>query len=195
MNHLISNILVVFLKAFKIILHLGRLSSYILLVIISAVIACKSQQAASGSAQQDKAKQQDDYEDKDLKNFYPGFEKFDFEAYKAKLDTTVPRGHIRKKLSKTFDTIAKKNKKYKYAQGYRIQIYSGSNKSAANEAKVRAYEILPNANVYKDYPKPNYKVRVGDYIDRLEAFQNQEKLLKEFPDALVVPDKINLQRD
>ena len=80
------------------------------------------------------------------------------------------------------------NKKY---NGYRIQIFSSSNnRLEAVKAKSEFLREFPEVKSYLVYQAPNYKVRVGDFLDRLEA--NKELLLiqESFLNAFLVKGEI-----
>ena len=48
-------------------------------------------------------------------------------------------------------------------QGYRIQIFFGSDRRAANEARTKFLQLYPETEAYLVYQQPNFKVRVGDF--------------------------------
>jgi hypothetical protein len=77
--------------------------------------------------------------------------------------------------------------------GYRVQIYfnSGSNsKKNATAVKtdfVSKYPDIPSTILYQP---PNFKVRVGNYRDKLEAFKTLKRIRKDFPSSFIVKDQI-----
>jgi hypothetical protein len=80
-------------------------------------------------------------------------------------------------------------------KGWRIQIYSSSNRNAREESsKARAEFInkFPGIVSYPMYSEPAYfKVRVGDFRTKAEATKLFIAVSKAFPDAYIVPDVIN----
>lgn len=77
------------------------------------------------------------------------------------------------------------------AQGFRIQIFATSSIDEANSAKLTAEGRVGQDEVYVVYDPPVYKVRVGDYVERLEANQRLSKLINQgYPDAWVVADRV-----
>jgi len=78
-------------------------------------------------------------------------------------------------------------------KGYRVQIYSGSNRVDANKVKSDFLETYLGQKIYFDYKQPYYKVRVGDYRTKLEAQKMYQLLLLDirFKGVLIVPDDIN----
>lgn len=78
-------------------------------------------------------------------------------------------------------------------KGYRVQIYSGSNRIDANKVKSDFLETYFGEKIYFDYKQPYYKVRVGNYRTKLEAQKMYQLLLLDvrFKGVLIVPDDIN----
>jgi len=85
-------------------------------------------------------------------------------------------------------------KGYYGMDGYRIQIYSSSNRNAREESKRARMEFIskfPDITSYPLYADPGYfKVRVGDFRTKAEATRLFRIISKEFPDAYIVPDFI-----
>jgi hypothetical protein len=80
------------------------------------------------------------------------------------------------------------NKKY---NGYRIQIFSiANNRLEAVKAKSEFLKNFPDIQSYLVYQAPNYKVRVGDFLDRLGANQQLELIQESFPTAFLVRGEI-----
>jgi len=79
-------------------------------------------------------------------------------------------------------------------RGYRIQVYFGSGQQArkeANEAKASCISLFPTQKAHILFQTPFYKVRVGDFRTRNEAFIWHKKIVREFPKAYIVNDIIN----
>lgn len=84
---------------------------------------------------------------------------------------------------------------YEGMEGWRIQIYSSSNRNAREESsKVRTDFMVrfPDLNSYLLFAEPGYyKIRVGDFRTKTEATKLYLLISKAFPDAYMVPDIIN----
>ncbi|WP_053406483.1 SPOR domain-containing protein [Persicobacter sp. CCB-QB2] len=78
------------------------------------------------------------------------------------------------------------------ATKYTIQVYSGTSREEANEIKERVYEDFPSGNPKVTYKQPTYRVRVGDFYNRVDAYLTYEKLRRSFRRAIVVPYKVQL---
>ena len=77
--------------------------------------------------------------------------------------------------------------------GYRIQIaaYSGVNsRSQAEVARNTFTNLFPYTKAYVIYTEPYFKVRVGNYYTRLQAYKDLENIRLSYPSAYIVPEKI-----
>jgi len=109
-------------------------------------------------------------------------------------DTTeFPKANNREVLPLS-DSIATGNLKFKYATGYRVRLYSGASRDEANNAKKVIYIKEKDIEVYTNYQQPNFLVTAGDFTSKLEVHYFWKKMLKYFPDALIVPAKVNLRK-
>ncbi|MET3977535.1 MULTISPECIES: SPOR domain-containing protein [unclassified Mucilaginibacter] len=75
--------------------------------------------------------------------------------------------------------------------GYRVQIYSGSNRGAAFNAQAKFNMEFPEMRTYIVYKEPNFKVRAGDFRSRIEAERMKEQLKPWFPAMFIISEKIN----
>lgn len=76
-------------------------------------------------------------------------------------------------------------------QGFRVQVLSTADIEGATQLRDSVSLLLLNDWVYIVYQTPYYKVRVGDFLSRIEA-NRMSSLLREngFMDAWVVPDRV-----
>lgn len=88
-------------------------------------------------------------------------------------------------------------KGYYGMDGFRIQIYSSSNRNAKVESGLVKSEFMsqfPDIDSYQLFAEPAwYKIRVGNFRSRTEAIRLYFIISKKFPKADLVPDIINLQ--
>ena len=85
------------------------------------------------------------------------------------------------------------NNKSKTIPGYRVQIasFSGtSSKANAFDLRDRFSADYPEVQVYIVFDEPNFKVKVGDFRTRLEAYAFLQKI-KEFYKGYVTKDNIS----
>ena len=106
----------------------------------------------------------------------------------------VPSKDITKELGLKIDSISRKNQNLRFAEGFRVQVYSGPSREEANMARDKVLDIIPDVDVYPIFRQPVFRVTVGDYTDRLEANSAFVKLRGDFPNAILVPAKINIVR-
>ncbi len=76
-------------------------------------------------------------------------------------------------------------------QGFRIQVFTSNAYDEALDAKNTLSAQLPDEWVYLVYDAPTYKVRVGDYLTRIDANQAVGRFVeKGYAGAWVVPDQV-----
>ncbi|MCW3787998.1 SPOR domain-containing protein [Plebeiibacterium sediminum] len=80
--------------------------------------------------------------------------------------------------------------------GFRIQLYLGSNNNAkkeASEVKAKVLSLFQDEKIYVMYEAPFWRVQVGDFRSKSESLELYRKLKKEFPSCYPVPvDNIQL---
>jgi hypothetical protein len=77
------------------------------------------------------------------------------------------------------------------SNGFRVQIFFGSNRQAAYSAQEKFREEYPEFRTYITYTEPNFKVQVGDFRTRLEAEKLEKELTQIFTSLFIIPGKIN----
>ena len=82
------------------------------------------------------------------------------------------------------------NKKIK---GYRIQIFLSSTKWEAIKTRSEFLKKYQEEKSYLIYQAPNFKVRVGNYQDRLIAQEHLDLIKIDFPSAFIVKDEIEIK--
>ena len=88
------------------------------------------------------------------------------------------------------------NRKEQLFQGYRIQILSRSSydtniDSLKNYTK-RFEEEFPDIPAYLQYTDPDFKIRVGNYRNRLECIPDLHRIRKIYPASYAVKTEISL---
>lgn len=78
--------------------------------------------------------------------------------------------------------------------GYRIHIYAGTGRQLAWDAKRRALGAFPEIPSYLDYTVPNYIVRLGDFLDRDEAYSFLREARRFFPGAFLVTADVKVPK-
>ena len=77
------------------------------------------------------------------------------------------------------------------SRGYRVQIYSGSNRKAAYDAQAKFQDRYPEQRTYITYNEPYFKIHAGDYRTRLEAEKTMQQLKGSFTSLFIISEKIN----
>ncbi|WP_234736078.1 SPOR domain-containing protein [Tellurirhabdus bombi] len=102
--------------------------------------------------------------------------------------------HINRRLDALLDTIARQNRAIRYAPGYRIQVYVGDARQKADQAKVYTYQNHPELNPYLSYRQPTYRLKVGDFMRRMDAERYLEILKQQFSSAILLPDRVDIRK-
>jgi len=134
----------------------------------------------------------------DINSFRPRYEvveeKIELPSTKTS-DPVAAKNDINKFLKAKLDSVYSYNANICCADGYRVLIYIGNSSDEARSKRNDVYDVLPLEKSYTEYRQPSFKVKVGDYVDKLEAYYAYAKSISIFPNAIVIPDKVNIVRD
>jgi hypothetical protein len=75
---------------------------------------------------------------------------------------------------------------------YRIQVYFGSERAKAFEMRTEFLKRYPDIAADVQYRQPNFKTRVGNFRDRMQAKKFLKEIVPVFPAAFIVKDEIAL---
>lgn len=100
----------------------------------------------------------------------------------------APTHSINKEMSTILDSIIVYNRDKSYFT-YTVQVYIGRSREEANQAREKVYRVLPEEKPELAYKQPSYKVKVGKYYDRVEAYKTLTKLRGTFPGAGMVRER------
>jgi len=87
------------------------------------------------------------------------------------------------------------NENVKGFPGYRIQIFFESGNYSRNRAfgeKAKFMARYPDVQAYVVYQEPYYKVRVGNFRNKLEAEAFRQRIIEDWPEAYLIKDDIDL---
>ncbi len=76
------------------------------------------------------------------------------------------------------------------AMGFRVQIYSGSDRTEAYAEQARFKKLYNGIDTYLSYEEPNYRVKVGDFRSRSEAQDLMLGLRKQFNNVFIFTEEI-----
>lgn len=102
--------------------------------------------------------------------------------------------HVNKQLDDVLETMNQKNRSVRYASGFRIQIYSGNERQQAEAAKLLVYQNFPELNTYLSYKQPTYRLKVGDFMRKVDAERYYSQIKALFSTAILQPDKVDIRR-
>ncbi|MCF8254559.1 MAG: SPOR domain-containing protein [Bacteroidia bacterium] len=113
-------------------------------------------------------------------------------------NTAQAQGKVKIIGDPSLDSLIEKNieenRSHQTMDGFRIQLFSGSERNNANALKAKFKQDFPDEPSYLIYQQPYFKLRVGDYRNFIEAQQMYLQLQKVYDQLLIVPDKINLPK-
>lgn len=93
-----------------------------------------------------------------------------------------------RKVTDLVNTHVEFNERVKTIPGFRIQIASetGSNsKAKAFSVKEKFLQDYPEISAYLVFDEPNFKVKVGDFITKLDAFVFMQKIKSQYPCTII----------
>lgn len=134
----------------------------------------------------------------------------DFSAFRPKFpavsdanNTTVaetitpavaPAHHVNNRVNALLDTVANANKAIRYAQGFRILAYTGTERKSAMDLRKALIDRIPEERDYLQYQQPTFRLKIGDYLSRIEAQQVLSRIQDITPNAMIISDQINVNR-
>ena len=90
------------------------------------------------------------------------------------------------------------NERVRTVPGFRIQVASLSgtaSKNRAFEMKERLKESYPGVEAYVVYDEPNFKVKLGDFRTRLEAYLFLQRIRTDYPGTIIRDNIYPMQID
>ncbi len=112
------------------------------------------------------------------------------ERYERSVDRSP--GTVRVYRDARIDLLDSLRKEHpKSLEGYRVQLFFGS-RAEAQKIRGEFLKKYPDVAAYVSYLAPNFRLRVGDFRDKLSSEALREEIKKEYPNAYIVRDEINL---
>jgi hypothetical protein len=105
----------------------------------------------------------------------------------------APTSSVNTDLDTLIARIANSNRSFTI-KGYRIQVYSGLQRKDAEIVKMDLKKILPDGTADLEYSQPNYKVKTGNFLNRIDTYQTYYKIREVYPGASIVFEKIKVPR-
>jgi len=114
------------------------------------------------------------------------------EPEKDHIEFRRPTMDITYELESILDSIVVVNKDIPYFQ-YTVLVHNSNSRQAADEARKNVYRVLPDAKPKMQFISPSYRVKVGEFSDKIDAYQTLVKLKKMFPNAVIVPEQVYIK--
>lgn len=98
------------------------------------------------------------------------------------------------RLDKMLKWHIEKNKNMEGMKGFRVEIFFSSQMDAKEKALSIKTDFLtdyPEHAVHVKFVAPNFRVRVGDFRTKNEAWKLYKTIQKDYPAAFIVPDVID----
>jgi len=164
-----------------------RASRLIILFSILSVCGCKTTQTTQAVVQTPYSE--------DLSVLRPEFEESTNTSGVRIEPTVIPTGHIKMELDSISNMISKRNAAPRSEQGFTIQIYNGSSRDEATKTLGRFRVKFPEIKAKMTYFQPDFRVKAGKFTDRVIAYETYEMVRRNFPEALLIPEKIKINYD
>jgi hypothetical protein len=107
-----------------------------------------------------------------------------------------PRQDINRRIDAILDTLASRNIQRGYLEGYSVQVISTRSRTEATEVRNKIVEEYEELRPEIIYDQPSYKVKIGFFSDRLQAYEVYSQLPQsDFPFLVIVPERRPLKND
>lgn len=159
----------------------------IILVAIAALSGCKTTQTTQAVTQTTYSE--------DLSILRPDFGEKQEATIQRSEPTVALDGHLKMELDSISNMISRENAKPRIEQGFTIQLYNGSSRDEATKALGKIRVKFPEIKARMTYYQPDFRVKAGQFIDRIIAYETYERVRRTFPEALLIPEKIKINYD
>lgn len=102
--------------------------------------------------------------------------------------------NVNRQLDAVLDTLAAQNRSIRYAPGFRIQVYVGTQRQEVDAMKALIAQNFPELNPYLSYNQPTYKLKVGDFMRRIDAERYYASIKQQVRSAQLQGDKVDVRR-
>ena len=96
------------------------------------------------------------------------------------------------------DVLLRKNRyiqqNKRYVDGWRIQVLQATDKTKVLSMRSKVSNKFPEYQTYLDYKQPYFKLRIGNFTDRFEAYQAYKAVSRQFNRAFLVRERIPLAK-
>ncbi|EOZ95993.1 hypothetical protein A33Q_2586 [Indibacter alkaliphilus LW1] len=92
-------------------------------------------------------------------------------------------------LEYALKAIKDNNKGERYWNGFTVLVYSGVDREQAFKAREELTEEFPDIKSEMQYQQPRYLLKVGKFVNRVEAQAHYHKLKSKFPTVRIIQDR------
>lgn len=78
-------------------------------------------------------------------------------------------------------------------RGFRVQIYSGTDRAKATQIKVDFIRRFPGTPSYLQFVSPQFRVKVGNFKSRQEAAEFYRQVNGTYSPCMIVPDNVMIR--
>jgi hypothetical protein len=108
--------------------------------------------------------------------------------------TTLAQGTVTVNAPENFEVLIANYKKQQELKasipGYRIHVISNRDRDEVNKLKAKIYSEFPDMKPFMSYHAPNFKLRVGNYFYKIDAFRDLQKISASFPGTFIVNEDL-----
>jgi hypothetical protein len=104
-----------------------------------------------------------------------------------------PRHTVNAQVDAVLDSIDRINLANATIDGFTIQLYSGKQQEEALNVKKQISQAMPTLEADILFSQPNFRVRAGKYLNRLEAQKDYMAVKRLFPNAILIPERISIR--
>jgi hypothetical protein len=92
-------------------------------------------------------------------------------------------------LEIALNRFTESNRAELYWSGFTVLVYSGVDRDLAFKTRNDLFTLFPDIKSEMQYQQPRYLIKVGRFINRIEAQADYHKLKSEFPTARIIQDR------
>jgi len=92
-------------------------------------------------------------------------------------------------LEIALNNLKEANKSEMYWSGYTVLVYSGVDREIAFKTRNDLFTYFPDFKTDMQYQQPRYLVKVGKFVNRIEALTYYHKLKENFPSSRIIQDR------
>lgn len=103
--------------------------------------------------------------------------------------------NIDTELEAIVDSMFIRNDSIRQYDGFTILVYSGNDQIEAGKVRNRLFDLVPEQEAKFSYKLPTYFVKIGVYLQQLEAAPMLKMIQETYPSAAIVPEKFPIIKD